>query len=168
METIAKIRAEIERRIKLYSVTNEKEQWIVNTYWSVLSFLSTLESEKPMNQEGLEEEYKDYVESDPVYSKLVNRNAGLSIARHFAQWQKDKDTRDMYMSDNRHFQKVYELGRKDEREQMMKEAVVYVAEPETPIGNILIPFIRIDRSVLFQYGIKVGDKVRLIICKKED
>lgn len=33
--------------------------------------------------EGLEEEYKDYVENDPVYSKLVNRNAGLGIARHF-------------------------------------------------------------------------------------
>ena len=43
------------------------------------------EPEKP-TQEGLEEEYKNYVESDPVYSKLVNRNAGLSIARHFAKW----------------------------------------------------------------------------------
>ena len=44
----------------------------------------TLESEKP--NEGLEEEYKNYVENDPVYSKLVNRIAGLSIARHFAKW----------------------------------------------------------------------------------
>ena len=42
------------------------------------------EPEKP--SEVLEEEYKNYVEDDPVYSKLVNRNAGLSIARHFAQW----------------------------------------------------------------------------------
>ena len=36
--------------------------------------------------EGLEEEYKNYVEDDPVYSKLVNRVVGLSIARHFAKW----------------------------------------------------------------------------------
>ena len=43
MTQIEQIRAEIERRIKLYSITNEKEQWIVNTYWSVLSFLDTLQ-----------------------------------------------------------------------------------------------------------------------------
>lgn len=43
-------------------------------------------SEESDESGGLEEEYKDYVERDPVYSKLVNRNAGLSIARHFAKW----------------------------------------------------------------------------------
>ena len=41
------------------------------------------EKERPID---LEEEYKDYVENNPVYSKLVNRNAGLGIARHFAEW----------------------------------------------------------------------------------
>lgn len=41
---------------------------------------------KPRNCEGLEEEYKNYVENDPVYSKLANGIVGLSIARHFAQW----------------------------------------------------------------------------------
>ena len=51
-------------------------------------------SEKPMKQEELEEEYKDYVVNDPVYSKLVNRNAGLVIARHFAQWQKEQVMKD--------------------------------------------------------------------------
>ena len=52
---------------------------------SALAFIGE-QSEKQTTAEGLEEEYKDYVESDPVYGKLVNRNAGLSIARHFAQW----------------------------------------------------------------------------------
>jgi len=40
-----------------------------------------------------------------------------------ASWQKEQDTRDMCMSDNRLFQKVYELGKKDMKKQMMKEAV---------------------------------------------
>lgn len=31
----------------------------------------------------LEKEYKEYVEDDPVFSKLTNRNVGLAIARHF-------------------------------------------------------------------------------------
>lgn len=31
----------------------------------------------------LEGEYKEYVEDDPVYSKLVNGIVGKSIARHF-------------------------------------------------------------------------------------
>ena len=77
-KTLEIIRSEIERRKGYISVTHFAEE--------LLSFLSTLETEKPMNQEELEEEYKDYVVNDPVYSKLVNRNAGLVIARHFAQW----------------------------------------------------------------------------------
>ena len=49
----------------------------------ILDFLDSLESEKPMNQDGLEKEYEDYVVKDPCFSKLVNRNAGLVVARHF-------------------------------------------------------------------------------------
>lgn len=41
-----------------------------------------------MNQQkqqeiDLEKEYKEYVENDPVFSILTNRNVGLAIARHF-------------------------------------------------------------------------------------
>lgn len=32
------------------------------------------------------EEYKKYVDDDPVFSKHVNKVAGISIARHFAEW----------------------------------------------------------------------------------
>lgn len=87
-ELIQKIRNEIERRYKEFDgKTGDIATASRLAYLDVISFLSTLEeSEKPMNQEGLEEEYKDYVERDPVYSKLVNRIAGLDIARHFAQW----------------------------------------------------------------------------------
>lgn len=34
----------------------------------------------------LDKEYNDFVESDPVYSKLVNNIVGKAIARHFAEW----------------------------------------------------------------------------------
>ena len=97
-ELIAKIGAEIERltdELELQARENAEANngeatdycfGVVDMQMNLLSFLSTLESEKPMNQEELEEEYKDYVVNDPVYSKLVNRNAGLVIARHFAQW----------------------------------------------------------------------------------
>ena len=101
---IEKIRAEIERRIKSWQTIGEhspegqgKDTCVsrVTELTDLLSFLSVLEKEeKPMNPttqeqpvcEGLEEEYKNYVEDDPVYSKLVNRVVGLSIARHFAKW----------------------------------------------------------------------------------
>ena len=90
--------------------------------------------------------------------------------------QKEQDTRDMYMSDNRHFQKVYELGKKDMKEQMMKEAVegevcgrVYdhinvrfadgVCKYLEPKNISHIP------ADVSKY--KVGDKVRIIIVKED-
>jgi len=84
------------------------------------------------------------------------------IARHFAQWQKEQDTRDMYMSDNRHFQKVYELGKKDMKEQMMKEAVEADVNTYEDLvsGESTAEFI-VDMPV----G-NLGDKVKLIIVKK--
>ena len=219
-ELLAKLKAEIERlKPKLRKIggkdaTMTTDQ-VRNKFNALLSFLSTLESEKPMNQEGLEEEYKDYVENDPVYSKLVNRNAGLGIARHFyelgctrtaekfddieynrqraeesvpndleeaaeeyskdyesgpnriainafiagAKWQAEQDTRDMYMSDNRHFQKVYELGKKDMKEQMMKEAVEGEITKDNRGNNVV-------RSGVFNNGFEMGDKVRIIIVKE--
>jgi hypothetical protein len=45
----------------------------------ILSFIDTLE-EKEVD---LEKEYKDFVEEDPVYNKLVNGIVGNAIAKHF-------------------------------------------------------------------------------------
>lgn len=57
-------------------------------------------------------------------------------------------------------------GAKWQKGQMMKEAVCYIAQPDiTATGNIVIPFIRIGYMALSRYGIKVGDKVRIIIIK---
>ena len=61
--------------------------------------ITSLQQEQPqvtntskMEQEiDLKKEYKKYVEDDPVFSKLTNRNVGLEIARHF--WNKGYNAR---------------------------------------------------------------------------
>ena len=52
-ELIAKIKAEIERLIVKHELEYTTAGYVMN---ELLSFLSTLESEKPMNQKGLERE----------------------------------------------------------------------------------------------------------------
>lgn len=100
-EIIQAIKAEIERRIK------ELDEQIVDIYDSkavlrkdelqkLLSFLSTLESEKPMNQDELEEEIHKYnkerfdeyfPEQDGDFISEVDFMTCLGrVARHFAQW----------------------------------------------------------------------------------
>ena len=74
-----------------------------------------------------------------------------------AEWQAEKDARDMYMSDNRHYEKVYQLGKKDMKEQMMKEAVESTVENGIFLSNM-------DCA---RMGYKLGDKVRIIIVKEE-
>jgi len=53
----------------------------ISTYLSVLRLVESLQQEQP--KMDLEKEYKEYVEDDPVFSKLTNRNVGLAIAKHF-------------------------------------------------------------------------------------
>ena len=105
--------------------------------------------------EGLEEAAKQYVEK----MKFSSIQSFEDAFKAGATWQKDKDTRDMYMSDNRHFQKIYELGRKEEREQMMAEAVEYILFQNNS-GETYIPSIKL-------YNGKAGDKVKLIIIKED-
>ena len=95
----------------------EQKEWcgiIANHFYE----LGRQSKEQPVC-EGLDEAAKQYVEK-MKFSSIQSFEGAFKAG---AEWQKDKDTRDMYMSDNRHFQKIYELGRKEEREQMMKEAV---------------------------------------------
>lgn len=90
MSTIEQIKAEIERRVK------ELDEQIVDIYDSkavlrkdelqrLLSFLSTLESEKPMNLEGLEKEIEEYF-PESTFNTGFNYDDLQEIARHFAQW----------------------------------------------------------------------------------
>ena len=151
-----RIRAEIERRKGYISVTHFAED--------LLSFLDTLEEPScPKELNDLKKEVQhyysdnfDYITSDqPTLSILTN------IARHFAEWQKEQYTREMIMSDGSYFQKCYELGKKDMKEQMMEGAVDY------KIVNNLAAYPVIYYEVK-HLGLKYGDKVKIIVCKKED
>lgn len=76
-----------------------------------------------------------------------------------AEWQEEQDTREMIMSDGSYFQKCYELGKKDIKEQMMKEAV------EAEI--LLTPYPTICLDDCKDYDFKDGQKVRIIIVKED-
>ena len=60
------------------------EKLLGNPYYmmaikDVLSILDTLE----VKELDLDKEYKNFVEEDPVYNKLVNNIVGKAIAKHF-------------------------------------------------------------------------------------
>ena len=93
---IEQIKAEIERRMK-----RNKEEYAPGGLFEVqdnlaklLSFLSTLESEKPINQDELD--FQTFAkEMDTVFAlpkeRTINTeenplNWEYEIARHFAQW----------------------------------------------------------------------------------
>lgn len=65
--------AEIEKRIK------EHHSGYLVCLKDILCFIDTLE----VKEVDLEKEYKDFVEEDPVYNKLVNGIVGKAIAKHF-------------------------------------------------------------------------------------
>ena len=113
--------------------------------------------------EGLEEEIERYLHSLGVgYGGWVDGMEDddlRGIARHFAKWQKEQDTREMIMSDGSYFQKCYELGKKDMKEQMMKEAVE--GKVIKDISNKLAVTGKINLD-----GFEFGQKVKLIIVKE--
>ena len=68
--------AEIER---LKAELPKNRGYKRNAYNHVLHIISTLE----VKEVDLEKEYKDFVEEDAVYNKLVNGIVGKAIAKHF-------------------------------------------------------------------------------------
>jgi len=90
---------------------------------------------------------------------MLGLNAG-------AKWQVEQDTRDMFMSDNRHFNKVYELGKNDMKEEMLNDAV----EGEVyKFGEVAYVKERNNAELtkhLSQFN--NGDKVKIIVIHETD
>ena len=83
MTIIEQIKAEIERQ-HLEQIGEFATGRLVEDA-DTLSSLSTLESEKPMNQDGLKEEIESYwKENGPMSHAEYDRLA--KCARHFAEW----------------------------------------------------------------------------------
>lgn len=91
MNTTNKVRAEIERlkakyRKDMYKSNHEglASGYKIEAYNELLSFLDTLESEKPMNFDSeLDEEIKKVMVKLPFF---IRGKDLIAFARHFAQW----------------------------------------------------------------------------------
>lgn len=97
MNAVEQIKAEIERRIKEdYNGPDQHDNEIAQgACASIIAFLDTLPKEKP--SEDLEKELDKWRhhhfagERDGLYSgEYLLRDSQLDIARHFAEWQKNK------------------------------------------------------------------------------
>ena len=76
------IQQSVERRdVRFNQIEKIRTGSMVEVCKCILNSIDSLQQEQP--EVDLEKEYKEYVEDDPVFSKLTNRNVGLVIARHF-------------------------------------------------------------------------------------
>ena len=104
--------------------------------------------------EGLEEEISRYLRED---CSDDDEPSISEVARHFAKWQADKDLGKI----SRAYENGATFGMTKQKELMMKEAVE--GEIENPCFGIVYL-----RKNLLNEGYSDGEKVRIIICKKED
>ena len=92
MTIIEQIKAEIEGWLREYAEDSQFELGERHGYKRLLSFLSTLESEKPMNQEGLEQEiikcWQEWISpsNKPSVEGVLPLSEFAFYARHFAEW----------------------------------------------------------------------------------
>lgn len=145
MTTIEKIKAEIERRIEHYKewvefyksrgTKSDYDETVLGAYSDLLSFISTLESEKPVPAD-LEEAADKYAKKT---MKIVANGLFDNVGRANG----------------------FIAGAKWDREQVMKEAVETVVSLEAG-GFPVVEF------GVGKFGLKVGDKVKVIIVKEDE
>ena len=168
METIEKIRKYIENLYDGEAPAHDQQCDFEDGYFTgiatISNFLDTL-SEEP--DKSLEEEIQKCWENwlspsnQPSVEGVFPKSEFIMYARHFAEWQKEQDTREMIMSDGSYFQKCYKQGKKDMKEQMLKGAVEYKI-----VNNLAAyPVIYYEVNHL---GLKYGDKVRIVILKEKE
>lgn len=85
---VEKLIAEIKRRKAPFK--KDIEDGVYPTYLCALmdfeDLVTSLQQEQP--EVDIEKEYAEFVDADPVYSKLVNDIVGKAIARHFYELSK--------------------------------------------------------------------------------
>lgn len=175
-ELLAKIRAEIERRTYGEQGFNseEAEYGYRSCARDLLSFLDTLEekSEIPTN---LDEAAWRYVKNkygiyDPqkVFENeeiAEDFKAGYNLCKE--QMMKDGNVILAEEDFDAEKEKSMEWGYNLCKEQMLKEAVEGYVDKDHIVTVGPCYFYR-SRNIELPPGLAVGDKVRIIICKKED
>ena len=169
-----KLKAEIERLYDGEAPRHDQQCDFDDGYFTgigaISQFIDTLEEPIPAD---LEEAAGLWYEKCQ-FSKSTWWNEGeemkLTDSRETfiagAKWQKEQDTKDMFMSDNRHFNKVYELGKNDMKEQMLNDAV----EGEVyKFGEVAYVKER-NNTELTKYlsQFNNGDKVKIIVIHETD
>lgn len=150
MNIIEQIKAEIEDWLREYTEDSQFELGERYGYKRLLSFLDTLESEKPMDQEGLDEEIHRFFEECievhevPLYGKVKEDVIPVDCyeitAFHFAKW-----------------------GAEHAKKQMINEAVKGEVRKVGTIGYFEFSNEQQFHSLLEQF--QDCDKVRIIIVK---
>lgn len=119
------------------------------------------EVKEPEIPNDLEEEVKDWTgKFHPSIREYIQ-----STAYHFADWQKEQDnviSRQAEVEIIKTQQMCYEKGKADMKRLMMKEAV------EGEVEDVGVNYIDLTDFDAEKLGLVEGDKVRIIVCKKED
>lgn len=102
----------------------------------------------------LEDAANDYL--DGIYGKIPHSDSHIDIFIAGAKWQAEQDKETIELAEEH----AYLAGAVNEREKMLKEAV------EANIINTAYPTTIQLRT--FNHRFNNGDKVRVIVCKKED
>lgn len=161
MNIIKQIKAEIERLKNNMDdrdplAPNQKAGYLF-ALADVLSFLSTLESEKPVPND-LKEAAEDF-----VWEVMENDEDGISdLCRKLRPTSKISDFYDALAE-------FFIAGAKWQKKQMMKEAV----EGEVCIPNVWVEHkegkeLVVRAEISKELGFKFGDKVHIIIVKEDE
>lgn len=192
---VQKIKDEIERRINLIqdtNVTSYADGWI-QAYKELLKFIDSLQEEPKCIYNRTLEERKKFckycsafctvrIKEEPASEGLEEEiikvwkdsedNGNLSelgklrvIARHFAEWQRQKDQETIELAEDH----AMLAGMNRMKEEMMKDA--FIDEYIVHDGRIDIegdPLPSVDPIILLPYPkFKPNDRVKIIIVKED-
>lgn len=171
---VEQIRTEIERRRDAIDYTNRPSCAEYNRVWAYNDVLSIIDSmPKETASEDFEKEFNrflDDVEGVPrMWHSDEQMEWGMDIARHFANWQKEQDIRDMLKSDETDFVKCYERGQEDMKKQVLKDAIDGVVQwsPDSEGLYMGAGSLRIKYDRATHGNPKEGDKVKILIIKED-
>ena len=144
----------------LYNDFTKDEAVVLGKYKALEDILKFLDSlpEEPAS-EDLEEEIKNYIQKE--YPDGMGFPNVPKIARHFAEWQKQRDFPAKDITDST----MYWCGYRDCKEEMMKDAIS--CNVGWYDGFILDYTQEQQDDILLKLGADVGDKVKIIIVKED-
>ena len=163
---VEQIKAEIERwKKELRLSTSCEAKYRREMLDDISEFIEDSLQEEPVSEE-LEEASEKY--ACRFTSSKYGHDKIKATFKDGANWQKEQEMQDRLKSDNTVFQKFYEKGKADMKEQMMKDAVDAdaVFDYYDNQDRLYVSILATD-VLAKKYGLKDGDKPKIIIVKEE-